>query len=262
MIDLKTDMEIKVMAEGGKILNEVMSKIFDSLDEGVSTIELDRLAENEIKKRGAFPSFKMVKGYKWSICACVNDVVVHGIPDFYKVKKDDLVGLDMGVYYKGFHTDSSWSVRVGNNKGKEGQKIDNFLSVGRQALDRAIEKARVGNYIFDISEAIEKTITSAGFSVVKSLIGHGVGKNLHEAPEVPGIVTKPREKTILIENGLTIAIEVIYNFGAPEVVYKRDDGWTIQTKDGKISGLFETTVAVTDHGVILLSKKYGPSGNN
>ena len=138
---------------------------------------------------------------------------------------------------------------------------DKFLTVGRLALDKAIEQVLPGNYIYDVSEAIQTTVEDAGFSVVRSLIGHGIGKHLHEDPEIPGFVSNSREKTLIITPGLTMAIEVIYNLGSPEVIYK-GDGWTISTKDGKISGLFETTVAVTNHGVILLTKKYGPSGYN
>lgn len=261
-IDLKTPEEIKIMQEGGAILSEVMKILLKTVDVGIEMIEIDRLAESEIVKRGAKPSFKMVPGYKWTICACVNDVVVHGIPDSYKAKVNDLVGIDVGAFYKGLHTDCSWSVRVGDSRDTKAKEIDAFLNAGKIALNKAIDQATVGNHIYDISAAIEKNVTSAGFFVVKSLIGHGIGDNLHEAPEVPGFVSGAREKTPRIENGLTIAIEVIYNLGTPEVVYKKGDGWTIASIDGKLSGLFETTVAATDHGVILLSEKYGPSGDN
>src|SRR3972149_10590426 len=134
MIHLKSEEEIKIMAEGGRILNTVMEKLLDTLDEGIEMRQLDALAESEIKKRGAQPSFKMVPGYNWSICACVNEIVVHGIPGKYKAKTDDLIGIDMGVFYKGFHTDSSWSVRVGNSSTELAKKVDNFLFVGESAL--------------------------------------------------------------------------------------------------------------------------------
>src|SRR3990167_5023871 len=189
MIHLKSKEELKIMAEGGRILNQVMDKLLDALDEGIEMKQLDSLAESEIKKRGAQPSFKMVPGYHWSICACVNDIVVHGIPTSYKAKIDDLIGIDMGVFYKGFHTDSSWSVRVGGSSTELAKKIDNFLLVGRNALDKAIDTAFIGNHIHDISRVIETTVKNAGFSVVKSLIGHGVGKNLHEEPEIPGFIS-------------------------------------------------------------------------
>ncbi|OGG04067.1 type I methionyl aminopeptidase [Candidatus Gottesmanbacteria bacterium RBG_16_37_8] len=261
-INLKTDKEIEIMKEGGLILNQVMERLLKTVDVGISMLELDNIAEKEIIKKGAKPSFKMVPGYKWTICACINDVVVHGIPDNYQAKKGDVVGLDSGVYYRGFHTDCSWSVRVGKKSTDKNDEIDRFLAVGRQALDKAINQAHPGNYIFDISRAIQTTVEKEGYSVVRSLIGHGIGKNLHEEPEIPGFVQSIRENTPIIKPGLTIAIEVIYNLGSPDVILNKGNGWTIQTKDGKISGLFETTVAVNAHGVILLTKKYGPSGDN
>ena len=262
IIELKSPAEIEVMQEGGAILSEVMGILLSNVDIGVEMLELDRLAESEIKKRGGAPSFKLVQDYKWTICACVNDIVVHGIPTGYKAQLNDVIGLDLGVYFKGFHTDSSWSVRVGKKKGKKEEEIDKFLKTGRVALDKAINEVKVGNYIYDVSKAIESTVTSRGYSIVKGLIGHGVGRQLHEAPEVPGFVRGKRENSVKIENGLTIAVEIIYNLGNPDVVYNKGDGWTIATKDGKLSGLFETTVAATNHGVILLSEKYGPPGDN
>lgn len=261
-IELKNSDQIKIMKEGGLILSNVMETLLKTVEVGIEVKELDSLAETQIRKKGAVPSFQMVPGYKWTICACINDVVVHGIPDNYKIQNDDLVGIDMGVFFKGFHTDSSWSVRVGNGKSPKAKSIDTFLNVGKRALHQAISKVIVGNRIYDISRVIEDIVTSSGYSIVKSLIGHGVGRKLHEAPEVPGFTKGKREDSPLIQDGLTIAVEIIYNMGGPDVVYKKGDGWTISTKDGKLSGLFETTVAATDHGVILLSKNYGPSGDN
>ena len=258
MIHYKSEKEIESMKAGGNILSEVMDYVLDSLEVGRSMEELDKMAEKEILKRGGKPSFKMVPGYRWTICSCVNDIVVHGIPGSYKIREDDVVGIDMGVFYDGFHTDSSWSVRVGKSKSEKGESIDKFLKTGESALKKAIKQVKNGNYIYDISNAIQTEVEKEGYSVVRSLIGHGVGKKLHEDPEIPGVVTKPREKTLKIENGLTIAVEVIYNMGSPDVDFESKDGWTIRTKDGKISGLFETTVASSDHGVILLSKNYGP----
>ena len=262
MIYLKSDEEIKIMAEGGNILNEVMEKLLKTVDIGMEMIELDRLAESEIIKRGAKPSFKTVPGYRWTICACVNDIVVHGVPGTYKAKKNDIIGIDLGIYFKGFHTDCSWTIRVGGYNKKNNHPVDEFLQCGQIALDRALKTVQPDNYIFDISRAIQNTVEQAGYSVVKNLIGHGIGKKLHEEPEIPGFVSKPRKKTTKIVPGLTVAVEVIYNLGSGEVDYIKEDGWTIKTRDGKISGLFETTVAVTNHGVILLTKKYGPSGDN
>lgn len=245
------------MQEGGSILSNVMDIVLSKAQPGISLVELDNLALKEIKKRGGSPSFLTVQGYCHAICACINDVVVHGIPDKYIIQDNDVVGIDCGVYFKGFHTDSAWTIRAGNKKDDAAKNIDLFLEAGIKALDRAIAQVKVGNCIADISEAIQKTIEGAGYSVVKNLIGHGVGKKLHEDPEVPGFVQGKRTDTPRIENGLTIAIEVIYNEGNDEVAYKRSDGWTISSKDGTISGLFEATVAINHHGCFLLTKKFG-----
>ncbi|OGG08033.1 type I methionyl aminopeptidase [Candidatus Gottesmanbacteria bacterium RIFCSPHIGHO2_02_FULL_40_24] len=255
-IELKSDKEIKIMQEGGMILNNVMTKMLSSLKIGVSMLELDNLAETEITKSGADPSFKMVPGYKWTICACVNDIVVHGIPNSYKARPGDIIGIDCGVFYRGFHTDSSWSVYLKNPSEKNAKEKENFLQIGRQALNNSLDQVKEGNYIYDISEAIQNTVESGGFNVVKSLIGHGIGRKLHEEPEIPCYVSRPRLETPEIVPGNVFAVEVIYNMGTSEVVIKRGDGWTIQTKDGKMSGLFEATVAISSHGIILLTKKY------
>lgn len=258
MIYVKTPAEIRKMEEGGKILGEVLSEVLKNVKEGVSEIELDRLAEKLILKRGAEPGFKMVKGYKHTLCFATNDVVVHGVPTDHVFKRGDVVGIDCGVFYKGFYTDmsetlhvsaQSSSVRRAQDKKRKAQskdKIDKFLSTGKRALDQAISKAVVGNKVGDISQVIQKIIEGQGYSVVKSLIGHGVGKKLHEEPEIPGYLTGKIKKTPHLLPGMTLAIEVIYNMGASDVVYKNEDGWTISTKDGSISGLFERTVAITN----------------
>lgn len=249
MISIKSEKEIRIMQQGGEILKKVLRGILKHTSPGVILLELDRLAEKLILSHGAKPSFKMEDGYKWSICACVNDVVVHGIPNDYTLKTGDVVGLDCGIYYEGFHTDSAWTIRTKNKH----DDVDRFLSVGERALSEAIGEVKVGNYIYDISNAIQKRVEGAGFSVVRTLVGHGIGRQLHEEPEVPCFVRQERDKTAEIVLGMTLAIEVIYNIGSPQVVYKGNDGWTIATRDGKISGLFESTVAVTPHGVIVLT---------
>ena len=260
MIDYKTDEEIEIMRKGGIILSEVMDLLLRTAKVGVSMAELDRLAESEIEKRGAEPSFKKVPGYKWSICACINEIVVHGIPGNYKIRAGDAVGIDCGVYYEGFHTDVSWTIRVGH--GSNDKAIDRFLEVGEKALRNALRQVRTGNYIFDVSRAIQTEVEGANFSVVKSLIGHGVGRSLHEEPEIPGVARGKRRESIPIKQGMVLAIEVIYNMGGSDVIYKGNDGWTIKTKDDKISGLFEATVGVSNHGVLLLTKINGTSGDN
>jgi methionyl aminopeptidase len=193
----------------------------------------------------------------------VNDVVVHGIPGDYILRKNDILGIDCGVYYQGFHTDCAWSIIVGNKKTYPESKItkdqiglsleEKFLNTGRLAWQKAIMKVKKDNHIYDISHTIQETIESQEYSVVKSLVGHGVGRDLHEAPEIPGTTKGKRESTPKIIPGMVLAVEVIYNLGSPDVVYKGNDGWTIATKDGTISGLFESTVAVTSHGSYVLT---------
>lgn len=249
MINIKNSKEIELMVKGGKILSQILNILIKKSKPGIQLIELDKIAEEYIISHGAEISFKKVPGFKWTICACVNDVVVHGIPNSYRIKKGDVVGIDCGVYYSGFHTDSAWTIAVENNE----EKIDNFLDTGKKALKLAIKQVKQGNYIFDISKTIQDTVENAGYSVVRTLVGHGVGRSLHEEPEVPGFVSKQRELTTKLIPGMVIAIEVIYNMGGPEVIYKGNDGWTIGTKDGRISGLFEATVAVTSHGCLVLT---------
>ncbi len=253
MIDLKTPEEIALMHKGGKILHAILLKLLDASKPGIKLQDLDKLAEELILKSAGKPSFKMVKGYKWSICACVNDVVVHGIPDDYILKDGDVFGIDCGVFMDGFHTDHAWTKIIGEGETEDLNEKKKFLEVGKKALEKAINQVQPGNYIYDISKAIQDTIESGGYSIVRSLVGHGVGRNLHEAPEVPGFVAGKRESSPKIIPGMVLAIEIIYNLGSADIVYKEDDGWTISSKDGKISGLFEVTVGVSSHGSIVLT---------
>lgn len=253
MIHLKDPSEIETMRKGGEILSGALKVTLDHIKPGVKLKELDRIAEETIKKRDASSSFRMVKGYKWSICSCVNEVVVHGIPNDYILSPGDVVGIDCGVYYQGFHTDAAWTVKVRNGKVGHQDDTDKFLAIGKKALSAAINQVKPGNYIYNISAAIQDTIEKARYSVVRSLVGHGVGRQLHELPEIPCFTRNEREKTTKIVPGMTLAIEVIYNMGSPEVMYRGDDEWTIVTKDGKIAGLFEATVAATFHGYLILA---------
>ncbi|MCJ7740731.1 type I methionyl aminopeptidase [Candidatus Microgenomates bacterium] len=250
MIHLKSPQEIKIMKESGQILSAVLRDVLSKAAVGVTLLDLDLGAEKEIIKRGGEPSFKKVKGYHWTLCTCLNEAVVHGIPNDYVIRDGDVVGIDCGVYYKGYHSDAAWTVKIGQNGNGE---VDRFLKTGQRALEQAISKVKIGNYIWDISKEIEDVVEGAGYSVVQTLVGHGVGKKLHEDPAVPGFVGQKREKTPKICEGMVLAVEVIYNMGSPEVIYRGNDGWTIVTKDGKISGLFEATVAATIHGGLVLT---------
>lgn len=250
MIRLKSAQDIQKMKEGGIILKSTLEMLLKKAKPGISLLDLDRFAEEEIKRQGGESSFKKVPNYKWTTCIAVNDVVVHGIPTEQKIKEGDVVGIDCGVYYKGFHTDAAWTIYIGNNPPKE---IEKFLKAGEEALYDGLSQVKVGNRIGHISQSLQKRIEKDGYIAVKSLTGHGVGKDLHEDPDIPGILSKKIENTPEIIPGMVLAIEIIYNMGSPDVIYKNDDGWTISTKDGKISGLFEKTVAVGHDGVVLLT---------
>ncbi len=248
MIQIKTPAEISTMAEGGKILSDVLQKTLRKAVPGITTADLDKYAENLIRAAGAKPSFKMEKGYHFATCMSVNDVVVHGLPREYRLKEGDILGVDAGVYYRGFHTDASWSIAMGASK-----ETVKFLKKGEEALEKAIAQCRVGGHVGDISKAIQETVEGAGYSCVRQLVGHGVGRKLHEDPEIPCFVRGKIENTPPIRAGMVFAVEVIYNRGQPQVIYAGDDGWTIATRDGLPSGLFEHTVAVTDAGPVVLT---------
>ena len=257
MIDLKTEQEIEIMLRGGKILAEVLKEVLNAAKVGVSELELDKLAEKLILEKGGEPGFKKVAGYKHTICISTNDVVVHGVPTEYKLKDGDVVGIDCGVYYKGFYTDIAQTVRVKSSKLKvqSSDEVDRFLKTGEKAMWEGIKAAKLGNRIGHISKAIQDIVESQGYSVVRSLIGHGVGRKLHEEPEIPGFLSDPVDKTPKLQEGMTIAIEVIYNMGKSDVSYSNSDGWTIKSKDHSLSGLFERTIAITDDGPLVLTKK-------
>jgi len=252
MIHYKTKEEVALMTTGGKMLSEVLWEVMDAVKPGVTEAELDELADRLIKKKGGSPGFKRVHGYKHATCMSTNDVVVHGIPNTVPLKIGDIVGVDCGVFYKGFHTDMSESRRVTGTTHKK-DEIDTFLEVGKTALEEAIKVAIVGNRVGHISKKIQDIVEKQGnYSIVRSLIGHGVGKELHEAPEVPGYLADPIEKTSILKEGMTIAIEVIYNMGKHDVTLDTD-GWTIRTADGKMAGLYERTVAITNDGPVVLT---------
>ena len=243
-ITIKTAREIEIMAEGGEMLAGIRDEMVRVAKPGMTTGQLDALANKLITEAGGKPSFKMVPGYKWATCININDMVVHGVPDDTKIRRGDKIGIDVGMYYLGFHTDTSITVS-GPQK---------FLEVGELALKKAIEQARPGNRIYDLSEAMQKIVEGAGYSVVRALTGHGIGRELHEEPAIPCFTTGQRKHSPEIVPGMILAIEVMYNQGTEEVAYANEDGWTIATADGKISGLFEETVAVTARGPVVLTK--------
>ncbi len=237
------------MQESGRILAETLWEVLKSVKPGVSELELDALAEKLIRKKGGEPGFQKVPGYKHATCISTNDVVVHGIPTEYKLKEGDIIGIDCGVFYQGFHTDMAETVRIQNDE------VDKFLTVGKKALEAGIKQAAPGNHVGDISKAIQAIVeVENGYSVVRSLVGHGVGRELHEEPEVPGYLVGEIAETPVLADGMVIAIEVIYNMGGPELVFANQDGWTLKTEDGSLAGLFERTIAITKSGPLILTQ--------
>ena len=246
MKHVKSSHEVATMVEGGKLLSQILHQLLDAVQPGAIPLEVDKLAKQLIAQVGGSPSFMTVNNYQWATCISVNEGVVHGIPTTTPFQTGDVVGVDVGLLYKGYHTDTSWTIQIKNSKLKIKNNAENFVRTGEQALKKAITKAIAGNRIGHISQAIQETVEGAGYSVVESLAGHGIGTKLHEPPQVPGVLTRPIEKTPLLQAGMTIAIEVIYAAGQPEIMYGNSDGWTLVTKDGSLSGLFEQTVLVTD----------------
>jgi methionyl aminopeptidase len=246
---LKTSPELEIMSQGGKILHGVKLALISAVKVGASGQDLENLANKLIKQAGAEASFAKVSGYKWVTCININDIVVHGIPNTTKFRNGDCVGIDVGVYYKGFHTDTSTSVIVG----KGNSEIVKFLDIGKKALKLAITQAKPGKRIMDISNAMQTSVEKAGYNVVRALTGHGIGRNLHEEPYVPCFEVGSYNNSPKLTPGMVLAIEIMYNAGTSDVVYKNDDGWTIATADGKISGLFEETVAITKDGPAILT---------
>lgn len=254
MINLKTSKDLEKMAKGGQILSEVMWQLKDIIMAGITEIEIDKLAEKLIIEKGGNPGFKKVDGYKHTICVSTNDVVVHGIPTNYKLKKGDVIGIDCGVFLNGFHTDMSETFRVQSPELRvKNDEVDTFLEIGKVALNEAIKQAKAGNHVGDISKTIQNIVEVGGYSVVESLVGHGVGRELHEEPEVPGYLVGSIKDTPMLTEGMVLAIEVIYNMGGPDLVYANKDGWTLKTKDGSLGGLFERTVAITHDGALILT---------
>src|SRR4030042_4077142 len=250
MIPLKTKSEIEIMKEGGWRLAEVMKEALSEVKPGRALFQINQKIEELILKKGGQPSFKMVPDYHWASCLNVNQGVVHGVPGDYRLKENDFLSLDIGLFFKGFHTDMSRTIKVLRKKGK-GQ-ADEFLQVGERALKKAIEVARVGHYVGHLSQAMEKEIRKAGFSPIEVLTGHGVGRKLHEAPPIPCLLWGPLKSTPKLQAGMTLAVEVIYAQGSPEVVLAADN-WTIETADGQLAGLFEETIVIQTGKPLILT---------
>jgi methionyl aminopeptidase len=251
MIHLKTLDEIQLIKEGAGILGRVHGEIARLIRPGVKTIELDRVAETFIRDHGGSPSFKNYNGFPWSLCISVNETVVHGFPGEYELKETDIITIDCGVKYKGYHSDSAYTYPLEHVNGETLMLLQRTLD----ALYKGIEQAKAGQRIGDISFAIQGYVEQFGYGVVRELVGHGVGKKLHEDPEVPNY--GKRGKGVKLVEGMVIAIEPMINLGTRSVV-QEPDGWTIRTSDRQPSAHFEHTVAIgkesaeilTTHGYI------------
>ena len=239
MIIRKSEREIDAMARAGRVVADTLALVGEHLRAGMTTEELDSLAEDYIRSQGGTPTFKGYHGFPASICASPNSMVVHGIPGEYRIEDGDLLSVDVGVTLKGFVADSAYTFAVG----EIGDDAQRLLDVGQAALEAGIAEARGGNHIGDISNAVQRTVEEAGFSVVKSLVGHGIGRSMHEEPQIPNW-GEPRRGPLLAP-GMTLAIEPMITAGGPDVVVA-EDRWSISTDDGSLSAHFEHTVAVTD----------------
>jgi len=249
MIQLKSEREINLMAQGGKILAGTIAALRAVIAAGVSTADLDTVAEEFIRSHeGATPAFKGLYGFPGSICTSINEEIVHGIPSRRRVLRDgDIVSLDVGVGYKGFFTDSAVTAPVG----QVDETTARLLQVTQQGLDAGIAAAHLGNHIGDIGAAVQAVVEAAGFSVVRDLVGHGIGVEFHEEPQVPNYGKAKRREKLAV--GLTIAIEPMVNVGGP-ATRTLGDRWTIVTADGSRSAHFEHTIAVTENGPRVLTR--------
>ena len=246
MIILKSKAEIELMREAGKIVADTHELIKEAIVPGITTRELDMIAEKNIRKYNAVPSFKGYGGFPGSICASINNKVVHGIPGDEIVKEGDIISIDIGAYYKGYHGDSAKTHGVGLIS-EENRKL---IEVTRESFYEGLKFAEVGNRLSDISHSIQAHTEKNGFSVVRSLVGHGIGRDLHESPNVPNY-GKPNKGPIL-RPGMVLAIEPMINQGSYHV-YCLSDGWTIVTGDGKNSAHYEHTIAITEDGPQILT---------
>lgn len=244
----QTERKITAMTEGGAKMGATLQELMDYSQPGVSLIQVEELAMKRIKESGGLPSFTTVEDYKWATCLCVNDVIVHGIPTERVLVEGDLFTIDVGMIYKGYHTDTAWSKIIGSPTYVPDSKTVKFLDTGKQALREAIAQARAGNRIGHISQTIQKIVEGSGYGIVKSLVGHGVGEELHMPPQIPGYLRGSVNSTLPLLPGMTIAIEIIYAMGNPAVYYANDDGWSIATRDHSLSACFEQTILITDAG--------------
>ena len=248
MIQIKNQLQIAAMKEAGRITGEALLVAREHVREGISTFELDKIIRNHIERSGAKPSFLGYAGFPGSACISINDEVIHGIPSKKRILTEgDIVKIDVGAFYKGFHGDSARTIPVG----KVSEEAMRLIEATEKSFWAGIAKAESGNRIGDIGNAIESCVNEYGYSVVKRYIGHGVGRELHESPDVPNYGTPGRG--VRLCNGMTLAIEPMVNIGCSDVK-EMNDGWTVKTADGSLSAHYENTIAITAEGILVLTE--------
>ncbi len=248
MIIRKSKREIDIMLKANTIVAETHEFLSEKINPGISTYDLDKMVEEFIENKGGKPSFKGYRGYPASVCLSINDEVVHGIPSKSRILEEGMIlSVDIGVYYKGFHGDAARTFAVGNIS----QKAKDLIDVTRQSLDMGIENAIVGNRLTDISNAVQTHVESFGYSVVRDYVGHGIGRDMHEDPQIPNF--GPAGRGPRLKEGMTLAIEPMVNIGHFDVKTK-DDGWTVVTEDGSLSAHWEDSIAITKEGPKILSR--------
>jgi methionyl aminopeptidase len=247
VINLKSESELKLMKVSGEVVGQALVEIGKRIKPGVTTRALDQFAYDYLKKRGCVPAFLGYHGYPATLCASVNDQVVHGIPGDRVLEEGDIVGVDLGAFYQGYCGDSARTFPVGRISGE----LQELLRTTFESLDRGIDQCRAGNRISDIGHAVQTHAEANGYSVVRDYVGHGIGQAMHEEPQVPNY-GKPHQGPRLVP-GMCLALEPMVNMGGAEVRVL-EDGWTVVTKDGKFSAHFEDTVVVTDAGPRILTR--------
>ena len=240
MINLKTTRELRCMRDAGKISQEALLKAGEAVRPGVSTLELDKIVRRTIEKAGAVPSFLGYGGFPASACISVNNVVIHGIPSAHEILKEgDIVSIDVGAIYEGFNGDNAWTFPCG----KVSEEAQKLMDVTKQSFFEGIKYAKAGHHLNEIGAAIGDYAESFGYGVVEELCGHGIGRSLHEDPEIPNF--RQKRRGIKLVPGMTLAVEPMINMGRKDVYWK-DDDWTVATEDGQYSAHYENTILITD----------------
>ncbi|MCI0502489.1 MAG: type I methionyl aminopeptidase [Fusobacteria bacterium] len=247
MITIKNEDSINKMKKAGYIVAKVLVSLKEMIEPGISLKELDSFAEKMIRQMGAVPSFKGYGGFPGSICASVNEEVIHGIPGKRRLKEGEIISIDAGAFIDGFHGDSAFTAAVG----KISEDKQRLIDITEASFYEGLKMAKAGNHLGDISHSIEKKVLAAGFSVVKEFVGHGIGRELHEDPAVPNY--GPPGRGVKLQSGMTLAIEPMVNMGTESILIL-DDGWTVVTKDKQPSAHYEHTILITDEEPVILTK--------